>query len=63
MNKYSQLKGFFTGNGIPNQSIAAKNILKDYVNGILIYARNPPGLVGDEVMVNTNEKVEQKQVA
>lgn len=44
LDKYSQLKGFFTGNGLPNQSVAAKNILKDYVNGVIVYARNPPGL-------------------
>ncbi len=43
------MKGFITGNGLPNQSIAAKNILKDYVNGVLIYARNPPGLEGKEI--------------
>jgi len=44
LNKYSLMKGFFGGNGLPVQSVAAKNILKDYVNGTIIYARNPPGL-------------------
>ena len=46
LNKYSTLKGFYGGNGLPNQAVAARNILKDYVNGVLSYARNPPGLVG-----------------
>lgn len=50
MNKYSTLKGFFTGNGLPNQSTAARNMLKDYVNGVIVYARNPPGLEGVEVV-------------
>ena len=44
LNKYSTLKGFYGGNGLPNQAVAARNILKDYVNGALAYARNPPGL-------------------
>ena len=37
------LKGFYGGNGLPNKSVAARQILKDYVNGILKYAKHPPG--------------------
>lgn len=42
------LKGFYTGNGLPNKSIAARHILKDYVNGILKYAKHPPGYKPEE---------------
>jgi len=41
------LKGFFSGSGLPNISVSVRNILKDYVNGVLSYARNPPGLIGE----------------
>lgn len=37
------LKGFYTGNGLPNKSIAARHIIRDYINGILKYAKHPPG--------------------
>lgn len=50
LSKYATLKGFFTGNGLPNKAISARNILKDYVNGVIVYARNPPGLEGEEVI-------------
>ena len=61
MNKYSQLKGVFTGNGVPNQSFAAKNLLKDYVNGVIVYARNPPNLVGEEVIEENNMMKKPKE--
>jgi hypothetical protein len=47
LNKWATLKGYFTGNALPNQFVAAKNILKDYVNGLIVYARNPPGIEGE----------------
>ena len=43
MIKYSTLKGFFGGNGSPIRASAARYILKDYVNGILVYSYLPPG--------------------
>ncbi len=45
------LKGFYTGNGLPNKSIAARNIIRDYINGILKYAKHPPGYKPEEQMV------------
>lgn len=39
--KYSQLKGFYTGSGLPNHSMAAKQILKDYVSGTLVFVHHP----------------------
>jgi len=37
------LKGFYTGNGLPNKSIAARHIIKDYITGALKFAKHPPG--------------------
>lgn len=42
MVKYAKLKGYNTGNGLPNQSQAARQILKDYVNGVIVYNHPPP---------------------
>lgn len=41
--KYAMLKGFYTGNGLPNKSIAARHIIKDYITGALKFAKHPPG--------------------
>lgn len=35
-------RGFMTANGQPDQSRAARYILKDYVNGRLLYCVAPP---------------------
>jgi len=40
--KYAKLKGFYTGNGLPNMAQAARLILKDYVNGVIVYNHPPP---------------------
>ena len=45
------LKGFYTGNGLPNKSIAARHVIRDYVNGILKYAKHPPGYKLEEQMI------------
>jgi len=42
--KYATLKGFFGGNGLPIQASAARYILKDYVNGVLVYSHTPPNI-------------------
>lgn len=40
--KYATLRGYFGGSGLPSQARAAKYILKDYVNGVLVYSHHPP---------------------
>jgi large subunit GTPase 1 len=40
--KYARLKGYFGGAGLPNQACAARYVLKDYVNGVLVYNHPPP---------------------
>lgn len=39
---YGYNRGFMTANGQPDQSRAARKILKDYVNGKLLYCTAPP---------------------
>ncbi|KEI42182.1 uncharacterized protein L969DRAFT_69020 [Mixia osmundae IAM 14324] len=42
---YSVARGFFTaGMGNPDESRSARYVLKDYVNGKLIYCHPPPGI-------------------
>ena len=41
--KSATIRGFWTGNGLPNAALAARNILKDYVNGAIVYCHLPPG--------------------
>lgn len=40
--KYARLRGYFGGNGQPVQSKASRYILKDYVNGVIVYCHRPP---------------------
>ena len=42
-NFYLDRRGFMTHKGIPDGSRAARLILKDYVNGKLLYCYPPPG--------------------
>jgi hypothetical protein len=60
----SDERGYFTqGKGRPDEARAARTILKDYVNGKLLYCVPPPGIDGDEfnaehyVLVDRNRNV------
>jgi len=44
LTAYGTLRGFMTTGGRPDQSRAARIILKDYVNGKLLYCEAPPGV-------------------
>ncbi|XP_017116122.1 large subunit GTPase 1 homolog [Drosophila elegans] len=41
---YGYNRGFMTSNGQPDQARSARYVLKDYVNGRLLYAMSPPSL-------------------
>jgi len=45
---YAYRRGFMTHKGIPDGSRAARLILKDYVNGKLLYCYPPPGYDSEE---------------
>ncbi|XP_055912643.1 large subunit GTPase 1 homolog [Eupeodes corollae] len=41
---YGYNRGFMTANGQPDQSRSARYVLKDYVNGKLLFCHSPPGV-------------------
>jgi len=43
LTAYGTLRGFMTAGGRPDQSRAARIVLKDYVNGKLLFCEAPPG--------------------
>lgn len=40
---YGSMRGLMTAHGYPNEPVSARQILKDYVNGRLLYCSPPPG--------------------
>lgn len=44
ISNFLDIRGFMTSNGQPDQSRSARIVLKDYVNGKLIYCYAPPGV-------------------
>lgn len=48
LTAYGTLRGFMTAGGRPDQSRAARIILKDYVSGKLLYCEAPPGVQQDD---------------
>lgn len=43
LTAYGRMRGFMTAHGQPDQPRSARYILKDYVNGKLLYCHPPPG--------------------
>ncbi|ELK17622.1 Large subunit GTPase 1 like protein [Pteropus alecto] len=43
LTAYGHMRGFMTAHGQPDQPRSARYILKDYVNGKLLYCHPPPG--------------------
>ncbi|KAK3105322.1 hypothetical protein FSP39_022517 [Pinctada imbricata] len=44
LNAYGHMRGFMTANGLPDCPRSARYILKDFVNGRLLYCNAPPGV-------------------
>ncbi|XP_046332431.2 large subunit GTPase 1 homolog [Haliotis rufescens] len=44
LNAYGLMRGYMTSNGLPDCPRSSRYILKDYVNGRLLYCHPPPGL-------------------
>ncbi|XP_014638558.1 PREDICTED: large subunit GTPase 1 homolog [Ceratotherium simum simum] len=44
LTAYGYMRGFMTAHGQPDQPRSARYILKDYVNGKLLYCHPPPGI-------------------
>ncbi|XP_053208543.1 large subunit GTPase 1 homolog [Panonychus citri] len=54
LNAYGYLRGFMNQRGLPDNPRAARYILKDFVNGKLIYCVAPPGVDQNEFHQFTN---------
>ncbi|KRT79505.1 50S ribosome-binding GTPase [Oryctes borbonicus] len=48
LNTYGFTRGFMTANGQPDNPRAARYIIKDFINGKLLYVYPPPGINDDE---------------
>ncbi|NXY49657.1 LSG1 GTPase, partial [Ceuthmochares aereus] len=47
LTAYGYMRGFMTAHGQPDQPRSARYVLKDYVNGKLLYCHPPPGIDPD----------------
>ncbi|KAF3690834.1 Large subunit GTPase 1 -like protein [Channa argus] len=45
---YGYMRGFMTAHGQPDQPRSARYILKDYVNGKLLYCHPPPNIIAED---------------
>ncbi|XP_030751131.1 large subunit GTPase 1 homolog [Sitophilus oryzae] len=59
LNAYAYNRGFMTANGQPDNPRGARYILKDYMNGKLLYCHAPPD-VEQEIFHNWPEKLKTK---
>jgi len=46
LQAYSKKRGYMTGRGLPDEAKASKIILKEFVNGKLLYCKLPPNYNG-----------------
>ncbi|XP_045617444.1 large subunit GTPase 1 homolog [Procambarus clarkii] len=57
LNTYGLMRGFMTQRGLPDNPRSARYILKDYVNGKLLYAHAPPTVSQAEYHTYTLSKM------
>ncbi|XP_003385333.1 PREDICTED: large subunit GTPase 1 homolog isoform X1 [Amphimedon queenslandica] len=72
LSPYAYSRGFMTSHGQPDQSRAARYILKDFVNGKILYCEAPPGtdpvtfnehlLIADTGMASTSAELESDSI-
>ncbi|XP_063888311.1 large subunit GTPase 1 homolog [Scylla paramamosain] len=53
LNSYGFMRGFMTQRGMPDNPRSARYILKDFVNGKLLYAHAPPSVLQAEYHTHT----------
>ncbi|EGR27607.1 ribosome biogenesis gtpase, putative [Ichthyophthirius multifiliis] len=54
LNLYAQSKGYYNGSGLPDQAKSAKLILKDVVQGKVLYCKLPPGIEQNQGIWQSN---------
>lgn len=57
LNSYGFMRGFMTARGLPDNPRAARYILKDYVNGKLLYCHAPPDMSQSDFHIHTLKKL------
>ncbi|MPC13877.1 Large subunit GTPase 1 [Portunus trituberculatus] len=57
LNSYGFMRGFMTQRGMPDNPRSARYILKDFVNGKLLYAHAPPSVLQAEYHTHTLSQV------
>jgi large subunit GTPase 1 len=69
LNSYGYMRGYMTQRGLPDQPRTARYILKDYVQGKLLYSYAPPGVSQEsyhpfyvEPRVNRDMTPQQKRI-
>jgi large subunit GTPase 1 len=61
LTAYGYSRGFMTQRGIPDNSRSARYILKDFVNGKLLYCYSPPNFVQKQFHEFPEQKEDKKQ--
>lgn len=59
LNAYGFMRGFMTQRGLPDNPRSARYILKDFVNGKLLYAHAPPSVPQGEYHIHTIFKMKK----
>jgi len=60
LQPYAKQRGFMTTHGAPNEAQAARQMLRDYITGKLLYIYPPPGI--DSKVFNKNTKQPKKVI-
>ncbi|GFR32470.1 large subunit GTPase 1 homolog [Trichonephila clavata] len=65
LNAHGYNRGFMTVRGLPDNARSARYILKDFVNGRLLYCHAPPGVNQEEYhqfpKVTSNKSIEKSE--
>ena len=57
------MRGFMTARGLPDNPRSSRHILKDFVNGKLLYCTPPTGMDGAEFQELNPRRKQEKTVA
>ncbi|KAK1168417.1 hypothetical protein AOXY_G9187 [Acipenser oxyrinchus oxyrinchus] len=61
LTAYGYMRGFMTAHGQPDQPRSARYILKDYVNGKLLYCHPPPHIKASDFQPQHNKKLNDEE--
>ncbi|RXM95756.1 Large subunit GTPase 1-like [Acipenser ruthenus] len=61
LTAYGYMRGFMTAHGQPDQPRSARYILKDYVNGKLLYCHPPPHIKASDFQPQHDKKINDEE--